>query len=70
MSGHNEVLLETSKRRYNLKTRCTVRSISAGIRPRARMYGPKCDKGLYFYQPSGSSNFLILEIVLSRVWTN
>ena len=62
--------LKTLKRTYGLKIGRTVRSITANVWPQARTYGLKYDRGLYFNQPSESSYFLILGIVLSKVRTN
>jgi hypothetical protein len=59
--------MKTSKWTYGLETERTVQSITMDVRPRARTYGSKCDKELYFHQPSHSSCFLIFRVVLVEI---
>jgi hypothetical protein len=44
------------------KKEVLLENLEVDVRPRARTYDPKCDRELYFHQPSHSSCFLILEL--------
>jgi hypothetical protein len=59
--------LKILKRMYGLETRCTVRSITVDIQPRARTFGLECDKGLYVYQSSHSFCFPNFRVVLVKI---
>jgi hypothetical protein len=59
--------LKTMEQTYGLETRCTVRSITANVRPQAQKYNPECDNRLYFHQPSHSFCFPYSIVVLLEI---
>jgi hypothetical protein len=59
--------LKTLERTYGLETERTLRSITVDIQPRARTYGPECDRELYFHQQSHSSCFPYSRVVLVEI---